>query len=91
MVENPMIELHEDRCKFYTEHLNKKLYGHCLIYGRGNKPIERVKDRYGRKITEAQIEWFNANCIDYPTVEDAKAGIQLLPNCGFKFEVAIDA
>jgi len=46
MVENPCIELGEDRCKFYVDELNNQLYGHCLIYGRGNKPITAVRDRF---------------------------------------------
>ena len=87
MVENPMIELSEDRCKFYVDVLNNKLYGHCLIYGRGNKPIKKVTDRFGNTITPDQIRWFNDNCVDYPIVEDAKKGAKLPPECGFGFEV----
>ena len=87
MVENPMIELHEDRCKFYVDELNNQQYGHCLIYGRGNKPIGAVKNRFGKKITDQQVMWFNENCIDYPTVEDAEAGLFPPPECGFWFEV----
>jgi len=87
MVENPMIELHEDRCKFYVETLNDQKFGHCLIFARGEKDIEQVRDRNGEKITEIQEKWFKDNCPDYPTVEDAEAGIQLLPDCGFRFEV----
>jgi len=67
--------------------LNDKQYGHCLIYGRGNKPITAVKDRFGNKITDAQIRWFNENCPPYPTVEDIERGHHLLPSCGFTFEV----
>ena len=92
MVENPCIELHEDRCKFYTsvDKLCEGKYGHCLIFGRGDKLIEQVRDRYGNKITEAQIRWFNDNCPDYPTVEDIEAGHTLLPECSFGFEAVID-
>ena len=90
MVENPMIELSEDRCKFYVDVLNNKLYGHCLIYGRGNKPIKKVTDRFGNAITPEQIKWFEQNCIDYPTVEDAEAGHKPPSGCGFTFEVVID-
>lgn len=54
MVENPMIELHEATCKFYTDELNKHKRGHCLIFGRGRKPIETyptVKDiKAGHKL-----------------------------------------
>jgi len=90
MVENPCIELGEDRCKFYVDELNTQKYGHCLIFGRGGKPITAVKDSSGNKITPEQIEWFNDNCPDYPTVEDIEAGHKLLPECSFRFEVAID-
>ena len=89
MVENPCIDLHEDGCKFYVDKLNDQKYGHCLIFSRGGKPIELVKDRNGKRITPAQIEWFNDNCPGYPFVEDAS--VPLLPECGFSFEVMIDA
>jgi len=87
MLENPCIELHEDRCKFYVDKLNDQQYGHCLIYGRGGKPIEKVRDRFGNTITEAQIRWFNENCIDYPRVEDMEAGYMPPEGCGFTVEV----
>ena len=87
MLQNPCIELGEDRCKFYVDKVNDQLYGHCLIYGRGGKPIKNVEDRYGHKITEAQIKWFNENCIDYPTVVDYEAGHRPPPECSFSFEV----
>lgn len=90
MVENPCIELHEDRCKFYVDKLNTQKYGHCLIFGRGGKPIELVKDSKGNKITTDQIVWFNDNCLDYPTVEDMDAGHTLLLECSFSFEVMTD-
>lgn len=89
MVENPMISLDEDRCKFYVDELNTQKYGHCLIFS-STKPIKLVKDRYGNKITEAQIKWFNDNCPDYPTIEDIEAGHKLSPECSFSFEVMID-
>jgi len=89
MVENPMIERGEDRCKFYMETENDKLYGHCRIYGRGGKPIKSVKDRFGETITDKQIEWFNENCIEYPSVEDAEAGHVPPEGCGFIFEEQI--
>jgi len=90
MVENPCIELGEDRCKFYTDEVNNQKYGHCLIWGRGAKPITTVRDRFGNKITDAQIKWFNDNCIDYPSAEDAEAGYLPPPECSFSFEVVID-
>jgi len=90
MLENPCIDRGEDRCKFYVDELNNELYGHCLIYGRGGKPISAVRDRYNNKITEAQIRWFNENCIDYPSVEDMVAGHILPEGCGFTFEVVAD-
>lgn len=86
MVENPCIERSEDRCKFYTENPNNKVYGHCLIYGRGRKPITAVKDRSGNKITPEQIVWFNDNCLDYPLAEDIQAG-RCPPECSFRCEV----
>ena len=90
MLESPCIELGEDRCKFYVDQVQTGLYGHCLIFGRGAKPITNVKDSKGNKITPDQIRWFNDNCPDYPTNEDIEAGHQLLLGCGFNFEVVID-
>ncbi|MBA7636233.1 hypothetical protein ES703_43849 [subsurface metagenome] len=89
IVENPCIELGEDRCKFYTGEPNTKMYGHCLIYGRGRKPITAVKDRAGKKITDEQIRWFNDNCLDYPSAEDLEAG-RCPSECSFSFEVIAD-
>lgn len=84
-----MIARGEDSCKFYVEKVNDKLYGHCLIYGRGTKPIKSVKDRHGKTITDKQIKWFNENCIEYPRVKDAEAGHMPPEGCGFSFEVVV--
>ena len=89
MTECPVIELHEDKCKFYVDELGDGKVGHCLIFARGQEPIETVKDRFGNLITPEQIRWFNDNCPSYPAVEDAEADLQLLPGCGFKFEEEI--
>ena len=89
MLENPCIKRGSDRCDFYVDKLNDQLYGHCLIHGRGKKPIEQVKDRFGKQITEVKIRWFNENCIDYPSVDDMAAGHKL-PECSFSLEVVAD-
>ncbi len=89
MLENPCIELGEDRCKFYTDELNGKQYGHCLIHGRTGI-LKKAKDRFGNTITEAQVRWFNDNCIDYPNAEDAEHGTYPPSECSFSFEVMID-
>ncbi|KKM91071.1 hypothetical protein LCGC14_1232340 [marine sediment metagenome] len=85
VTENPCIERGQDRCKFYTDNDNGELYGHCLIYG--GRQIKKVKDRFGKTITEAQIKWFNQNCIDYPLAEDCEASIYPPSECSFSFEV----
>lgn len=85
MVENPMIEQGEDRCKFYTEVEGSELYGHCLIYSSW-APIEFARDRFGNQITQEQVDWFNQNCINYPSVEDYEAGHKPPPECSFSFE-----
>ena len=82
----------EDRCRFYVDTLNTYTYGHCLIYGRGAKPIETVKDRLGNKITQEQIDWFYSNCVDYPNTKDTEvwssfSGMYPPLSCGFQFEV----
>ena len=87
MLENPCIDLGEDRCKFYVDKLNTQKYGHCLIFAGGLENIKKARDREGNLITAAQIRWFNENCIDYPTVKDAKAGVFPREECGFTFEV----
>lgn len=86
MSENPCIEFGEDRCKFYVDEPNTQKYGHCLIYGRGNKPITVVRDRFNKRITDEQIQWFNDNCLDYPSTEDLQTG-RCPPECSFSFEV----
>jgi len=86
MLENPCIDLGEDRCKFYVDQLQDGKYGHCLIFGRGAKPITSVKDNKGNKITPEQIRWFNHNCPDYPLAKDIEAGHTLLLTCSFSFE-----
>lgn len=89
IIENPCIELGEDRCKFYRDEVGPEMYGHCLILGRGKKPIEAVRDRFNNRITPEQIVWFNDNCIEYPVAEDLQAG-RCPPECSFTFEVVID-
>lgn len=90
MLENPCIELGEDRCKFYVDELQEGKYGHCLILGRRSLTITSVKDRLGNKITKAQIKWFEQNCPDYPTEKDIESGHKLLPECSFSFEAVAD-
>ena len=90
IIDGPTIERGEDRCMFYVEETNNKLYGHCLIYGRGNTQIKKVTDRFGNKITDEQIRWFGENCIDYPIVKDAEAGYKPPLGCGFTFEVIVN-
>jgi len=86
MVENPCISKGEDRCKFYVNELNDKKFGHCLILGRGNKPIKNVRDRDGNKITQKQIKWFNDNCPNYPKLLELVKGLKLPPGCDFSIE-----
>lgn len=91
VIENPCMEPGDDKCKFYTNDLNEEIYGHCLIHGRGDTPITSLKDRAGKRITQEQIDWFNRNCVEYPTVKDAEIGAYLPPECSFSFEVMTDA
>lgn len=89
ILENPVMGLGEDRCKFYMDEVNDQMYGHCLIYGRGHRPINTIRDRYNNRITDEQIGWFNQNCINYPSIEDAEAGYTPPPECSFSFEVVV--
>jgi hypothetical protein len=90
MVENPCIDRGEDRCKFYTDNLNIKLYGHCLIFTTGLRNIKKAKDRFGNLISDKQIAWFNDNCLDYPKVEDMKRGYLPPSGCGITLEALAD-
>ena len=85
MLENPCITREEDRCKFYTDILNKDQIGHCLIqYGLSKGiTIEEIKDDNGNIINKEQIKWFYENCPGYPTFKDAELGIELIDGCGF--------
>jgi len=51
----------------------------------------KVRDRYGKKMTDRQIYWFERNCPDWP--DDARRLQQLIDGsftipeyCNFKFE-----
>jgi len=90
MLENPCIERGQDRCKFYTETASGDKYGHCLIM-QANRNYNRVRDRFGDKMTVAQIVWFEHNCPVWPArVKDIQAlrdGLFELPvTCGFTIE-----
>lgn len=87
-IENSNIVRGQDRCLFYTDTENTDLYGHCLIYGRSRGPVKNVRDRFGVKITTAQIAWWEANCGAYPRAIDAEIGVYPPPECGFSFEVS---
>ncbi len=89
MVENPMIALAEDRCKFYVDELNTQKYGHCLIFALGVENVEKAVSRDGKPITREQIRWFNDNCPNYPRLEDV-GKFTLISGCGFSFEVVTD-
>jgi len=92
IVENPMIELHEDRCKFYTDDIDETMskYGHCLIM-QANMVYPKVRDRYGNKMTDEQIAWFEHNCPGWPQdtrrLQELIDGLWAIPEyCNFKFE-----
>jgi len=89
VVDNPCILLGEDRCRFYSDTPEEGRLGHCLIIGRGNKPITVAKDRLGNKITQAQIDWFNANCPQFPIAnlaELVRGDFKLPEGCNYKVE-----
>lgn len=86
VTENPCMKRGDARCMFYVELDNNKLYGHCLIYGSQTKGL--TDDRFGKRVTKEQLDWFNRNCEDYPTAKDAEIGVYPPPECSFKFEVA---
>ena len=86
VVDNPCCLPPEDRCRFYVETDNGQKFGHCLILGRGNKPIQQVRDRFNNRITQEQIDWFEANCPQFPQacVQELRDGLFELPEgCSF--------
>lgn len=90
IVENPCIELHEDHCKFYADSADETRYGHCLIM-QAKRNYNKVRDRYGNKITADQIRWFEHNCPAWPTdtrrLQELIDGLWELPAyCNYKFE-----
>jgi hypothetical protein len=88
VVDNPCKPITEDRCRFYDDdEPSDGRFGHCLILGRGGKPIENVRDRFNNKITQAQIDWFTANCPNWPMscLEEWRAGtFEKPPTCGYE-------
>lgn len=92
VVENPCIELGQDRCLFYTDDVDTSIrYGHCLIKQVGDN-YNRVRDRFGNRMTDDQIRWYEANCRQYPKLIDHLAkehggyGVELPPGCGYTIE-----
>jgi len=95
VVESPCISKSEDRCKFFTDSLSTaETYGHCLIK-RVKDNYNKVRDRFGNKMTVEQIAWYETNCRTYPSplelIVDPKAvelklGFKLPEGCGFKVE-----
>ena len=89
VVDNPCFPPSEGRCRFFSDDPQDGFFGNCLIIGRGNKPIKNVRDRFGNKITDRQIVWFNANCPQFPMANLAElvAGAFELPEgCGYSIE-----
>ena len=89
VVDNPCIELAEDRCKFYSDTPEEGRLGQCLIIWRGNKPIKNVHDRFDNKITDEQIAWFNANCPQFPMAnlqELVDGAFELPEDCDYSIE-----
>lgn len=92
MRENPCIELGEDRCKFFTDDVDPTIgkYGHCLVM-QANRVYPKVRDRFGNKMTDEQIAWFEHNCPMWPArVKDIEAlvdGLFELPStCNYSIE-----
>ena len=89
VTDNPCTKLEKGKCDFYVEELNDQKFGHCLILGRGAKPITSVKDRKGNKITPEQIKWFEENCPNFPQAnleELENKAFNLPAGCGFSIE-----
>ena len=90
IIENPCIELGQDRCLFYADETDPEIskFGHCLIM-QANRNYNRVRDRFGNKMNQEQIDWFEHNCVMWPTrVKDIQALIDELfdlpPECNFE-------
>ena len=90
MLENPCIELGEDRCKFFTDDVDTGMgkYGHCLVM-QADRKYAKVRDRFGNKMTDKQIAWFEHNCVMWPArvkdIQDLRDGnFDLPPECNFE-------
>ena len=95
VVENPCIELGQDRCLFYTDEVDTGTsYGHCLIY-HAKRNYNKVRDRLGNKMTAQQIAWFEHNCLKWPDPidlivdpndPDTEFRFELPPSCAYTVE-----
>ena len=92
MLENPCMDPSWDYCAFYTDDVDPSLgkFGHCLIM-QAKRNYRRVRDRFGNKMTEEQIRWFEENCPQWPStprdINDIVSGrVKLPPECGFSIK-----
>lgn len=92
VVENPCMVLGDTECLFYTDDVDTSTrYGHCRIK-QVNDNYNRVRDKNGDRMTDAQIAWYEANCLQYPALmhfmakEDGGKGAELPPTCAFTIE-----
>ena len=86
VVDNPCMVKGDTKCLFYSDDPQEGKFGHCLILGRGNKPIKNVRDRLGNRITDEQIAWFEANCPQWPTqcvAQLVRGDFELPETCAF--------
>jgi len=70
VVDNPCFDIGDTECLFYTDDLDTgDRYGHCRIYQRSGNKMNTL-DKHGVKITQAQYDWWVANCWNYPLLID---------------------
>lgn len=84
--------LADTECLFYTDDLDTDdRYGHCRIK-QVKDNYNRVRDKNGERMTDAQIAWYEHNCLQFPllidfiTKEHGGKGAELPPTCNYSIE-----
>lgn len=92
VVDNPCFAEGDTECLFWTDDMDTgDLYGHCRIYQRPGNKMNTV-DKHGVKIVQAQYDWWQANCQQYPVLihhvptEFGGDGAELPSTCAITIE-----
>jgi len=88
VVDNPCKPITEPVCLFFDEdEPGDGRFGHCMVLATPQR--KNARDRYGNKITDAQLAWFQENCPQYPMdcLEEWRTGTWEPPEtCSFELQ-----